>query len=111
MKVDFAVIIHPDELRRIVITCVCKHRNVYEIPRIFSDIQDTETPMVLVVVCANCHQKYGCYDSKVCRLTDNYEPETGNALAKAPKTVEGEVAFDGGLLEGKVISPGSNKIN
>lgn len=102
--VQYKMLIDPDDLKNVAITCHCKTRTVYEVPE---PLQRIEIP--LVVECSKCHQYYGIIGTKILRLDKNNTPETGhNLMQKATASV---LESDDKTIDGKIVSPGNNEVN
>ena len=103
MYIQYKILIRPEDLRNVAITCHCKTRTVYEVPE---PIQRIELPLVLQ--CPKCYQNYGIVGTKILRLDKDHVPETGhNLLQKATPSVMNS----DDVLDGKVISPGNDQVN
>lgn len=101
---EYRVLIHPDELKKLAVTCWCKVRTVFEVPGF---LMDDSHPFLLV--CPTCKQNYVVDGRKVIRVDKDLLPETGNGLMqKATATV---LESDDETLDGKLVSPGNDQVN
>lgn len=101
---EYKILIHPDDLMKIAVTCICKVRTVFEVPGFLVD----GTHPVLVH-CKSCHQNYVIHGRKTLRVDENFMPVTGNGLMQkaTPSVMESEDK----TLDGKFVSPGNDQVN